>query len=282
MAKSMPTLTPSNTATQIDSRTVSPSKRKSSFMSSTLETLDGKEIVKLEYEQLNEWARHGEESAHRIFNFYVSLLTAVLGGFVLVTQVIIGSLQTILLIGSAVCGLLVIVGVTFLDALIGQYSRNIHYRIGIERIRAYFRRDPEIAVILSKLPVATLESDSETVFYTLLEGKLPTTQLKRTPWLMRLFASLFPVSTQQIFLTMVTSLLVGALMLLVWGLTDGSNWSGKVFLASSLAVVLSFLTQNIVVRIALQGPLDRLRQILSADTELPNTSGNGDQPKRKR
>jgi len=63
-----------------------------------------------------------KEAAHRIFNFYVSLLTAMLGGFILITQIVAGSLQTILLIGSAV----VVIGVTFLDALMSQYSRNIH------------------------------------------------------------------------------------------------------------------------------------------------------------
>jgi len=67
-----------------------------------------------------------KEAAHRIFNFYVSLLTAMLGGFILITQIVAGSLQTMLLIGSAVCGLLVVIGVTFLDALMSQYSRNIH------------------------------------------------------------------------------------------------------------------------------------------------------------
>jgi len=49
-----------------------------------------------------------------------------LGGFILITQIVAGSLQTMLLIGSAVCGLLVVIGVTFLDALMSQYSRNIH------------------------------------------------------------------------------------------------------------------------------------------------------------
>jgi hypothetical protein len=245
-------------------------KSKSSSASSKPEALDSKEILRLEYEQLNQWARHGEEAAHRIFNFYVSLLTAVLGGFILITQVVTGSLQTLFLIGSAFCGLLVIIGVTFLDALMSQYSRNIHYRIGIEKIRTYFRQDPRVAAVLSKLPIATLESDSETLFYTLVEGKMSITQLKRRPWLIRLSVFLFPVSTQQIFLSMVTSLLVGALIwLLVWGLTGVSNWSGKMFLASGVAVVLSFLAQNIIVRIGLQGSLDRLREILPANTELP-------------
>ena len=158
---------------------------------------DDKEILRLEYEQLNQWARHGEEAAHRIFNFYVSLLTAMLGGFILITQIVAGSLQTMLLIGSAVCGLLVVIGVTFLDALMSQYSRNILYRIGIEKIRAYFRRVSGIAVVLSRLPIATLESDSETLFYTLAEGRLAARQARTRPWLRRLLVLPFPVSTQR-------------------------------------------------------------------------------------
>jgi hypothetical protein len=237
-------------------------KSKPSSPSSGLRTLHGEEILSLEYEQLNEWARHGEEAAHRIFNFYVTLLTATLGGFILITQLLNESGQTILLIGSAVCGLLVVIGVTFLDALIGQYSRNIHYRIGIQRIRNYFLQDPAMVVILSKLPIATLETDSETVFYTLMEGRLPINQVKRTPKLLRLLVLLFPVSSQLIFLSMVTSLLVGALVwLLVWGLTGTAVELRQMVLASALVLLLSFLTQNIMVRIALQGPLDQLREV---------------------
>ena len=234
--------------------------------------LDSKRVLQFEYEQLNQWARHGEEAAHRIFNFYVSLLTAVLGGFLLITQLFSGSLQTVLLIGSAVCGLLVIVGVTFLDALVCQYIRNVHYRIGIEKLRAHFRRDPEIAGVLSKLPMVTLEADAETVYYTLFERRLPAVRSKRAIWLAqtarRLLRLPFPVSTQQIFLSMVTSLLLGALAWsLVWGLTGIGKWPGKMLLASSIIVVLSFVVQNVVARISLQELLDRLREITVANAE---------------
>ncbi len=122
MPKSVSKLTESDTATQMSARSVLQSKPKSkpSSPSSGPDALDSKEILRLEYEQLNQWARHGEEAAHRIFNFYVTLLTATFGGFILIAQLINGSLQIVLLIGSAVCGLLVIIGITFLDALIGQ------------------------------------------------------------------------------------------------------------------------------------------------------------------
>ncbi len=230
-----------------------------------LELLPGKDILSLEYEQLNQWARHGEEAAHRIFNFYVSLLTAMLGGFILITQIMTGSLQSILLIGSAIAGLLMIIGVTFLDALMSQYSRNIHYRIGIEKIRACFRQDPAVAAVLSKLPIATLEADAETFFYSVMEDKVPAVRIKKGSWLLRLSVYIFPVSTQQIFLSMVTSLLVGALIwMLLWMLSGMIILSGNELIAIGLAVVLSFVTQNIIVRIALQGPLESLREILSA------------------
>lgn len=237
-------------------------RRRSSYSRPAPKYLGGEKVLMLEYEQLNQWARHGEEAAHRIFNFYVSLLTAVLGGFLLITQVITGSMQVFSLIGSIVCGLLVLIGVTFLDALIGQYSRNIHYRMGIERIRARFRQDSEVADILSSLPAATLEADSETVFFTLWGDKAMKWSKKRRTIFWRVFLPLFPISTQQIFMSMVTSLLVGALICsLVWGLV-GSEWLGRLLLASGLAVVLSFLAQNIMVRVSLQRSLDDLRDIL--------------------
>jgi hypothetical protein len=266
MPKSISKIIQNNAATKTNGRSVVQSRAKSKPPSQS--SLDGREVLRLEYEQLNQWARHGEEAAHRIFNFYVTLLTAALGGFILITQLINGSLQTVLLIGSAVCGLLMIIGVTFLDALIGQYSRNIHYRIGIEMIRNYFRQNPAIADIISKPQIATLETDSETVWYTLMEGKLSTTQVRKAPKLIQLFTFLTPVSSQLIFLSMVTSLLVGALVwLLVWGLTELGVALDKILLTSTLVVVLSFLTQNIMVRVGLQRPLDDLREVLGSRTK---------------
>jgi hypothetical protein len=272
MPKSISKITQNNPATQVDGRSALQFKVKSkpSSPSSNFGALESKEILRLEYEQLNQWVRHGEEAAHRIFNFYVTLLTAMLGGFILITQLVNGSLKTVFLIGSAVCGLLIIIGVTFLDALIGQYSRNIQYRIGIQRIRNYFRQDPGIAAILSKLPIATLETDSETLFYTLVEGRLPTNQGKRAARLRRLLALMFPVSSQLIFLAMVTSLLVGALVwLLVWAITGIGVALDKMVLASTLVLLSSFLIQNIMVRIALQGPIERLQEVSATQTELP-------------
>lgn len=251
---------------QTDNRIVSQAKSASSC--SKPRVLSSEEVLKIEYENLNQWARHGEEAAHRIFNFYVSLLTAVLGGLLLITQVITSSLRTILVVGSIVFGLLVLIGVTFLDALIGQYSRNIHYRIGIERIRVRFRQDPEIASVLSSFPVATLETDSETVFFTLFGDKLPKD--RRRPDLRRVFVFLFPMSTQQIFVSMVTSLLAGAMTCSFIGGLVGSEQLGRLLVAGALVVAVSFLAQNIVVRVALQRPLDSLREVLSSNTGSPD------------
>ncbi|MFL7791437.1 MAG: hypothetical protein AB8I69_04800 [Anaerolineae bacterium] len=238
-------------------------------------TTEPEKVLQLEYEQLNQWARHGEEAAHRIFNFYVSLLTAVLGAFLLITQLIGGAPQTVLLIGSAVCGLLVIVGVTFLDALVCQYIRNVHYRIGIEKLRASFRRNPEIADVLSQLSMVTLEADAETV-YRILFPKKKKTRIGRSKRVSRLVQTAqllttlpFPVSTQQIFISMVTSLLLGALAWsLVWGLAGIGTWTREMLLASSIIIVLSFVAQNVVARTGLQELFNRLAEI-SADNAEP-------------
>jgi hypothetical protein len=248
-------------------------------------TTEPEEVLQLEYEQLNQWARHGEEAAHRIFNFYVSLLTAVLGAFLLITQLLSGSLQTVLLVGSAVCGLLVIVGVTFLDALVCQYIRNVHYRIGIEKLRASFRRNPEIADVLSELSMVTLEADAETVYHALFPRRKRsravrsqrTSQLTQTA--KRLVTLPFPVSTQQIFLSMITSLLLGALVWsLIWGLAGIGKWPGEMLLASGIIVVLSFVAQNAVARTSLQELFYRLREISADNAEPLIALENDDRP----
>jgi hypothetical protein len=230
------------------------------------------EFLKLEYEQLNEWARHGEEAAHRIFNFYVSLLTAVLGSFLVIAQVLNTSLQAVFLIGSGVCLLLVVIGVTFLDALVCQYIRNAHYRIGIELIRTHFRRDPEIAGSLTRPSRLTLEADAERAsqFFDMKLESVRSKRIRRLgQWMLRPFRLLSPVSTQQIFISMMTSLLLGALVWsLVWGIAGIGTRPGGILLASAVVIVSSFISQNIFARTGLQNLFDRFRETLAADVTM--------------
>lgn len=180
------------------------------------------------------------------------------------------SLQAIFLIGSGVCLLLVTIGVTFLDALVCQYIRNAHYRIGIELIRTHFRRDPQIAGSLTKPSRLTLEADAERASQ-FFERRLGSIRSERSRLLVqrvaRPFRLLFPVSTQQIFISMMTSLLLGVLVWsLVWGIVGIGTRPAGTLLASAVAIVLSFVAQDIFARTGLQDLFDRFRETWAADT----------------
>jgi hypothetical protein len=104
---------------------------------------------------------HGEEATHRNFNFDVTLLTAVLGGLIIVIELVSSTLRSSLFIVAGAFTLLIIVGVVFFDALVTQYVRNAYYHIGILSIQAYYLSYPNVAPTLRQHPPFYIEADAE-------------------------------------------------------------------------------------------------------------------------
>ncbi len=94
-----------------------------------------REFLEAEYSVANQWAMHAENLSHRIFSFYVTLVTATLGGALAIGQGLSQTFQSSLLIIGAGCFILMLAGPVFYEALVLDYMRNVAYRRRMDRIR---------------------------------------------------------------------------------------------------------------------------------------------------
>lgn len=184
----------------------------------------GEDFLKAEYALLNEWAIHGEDVAHRIFNFYLTLLTAVLGALLVAVQLLSSNAQTSLLLIGGASGFLLLLGVIFYDALVSQYIHNAYYHTGMRSIRAYFRRYRESATSLLELPSFLSTAGSRG------DGSLAQRLTIVTIGL--------PAGNQLSLIAGINGLLVGALVwCFIWGL-GGIGYRPLPTLAASAACTL--------------------------------------------
>ena len=123
-------------------------------------TSPAEEFLKLEYELLNQWAVHGENVTHRIFNFYITVLTAILGGLLVTVQALSLSIHALLLIVAGASGFLLLIGIVFFDALVSQHIRNVYYYVAMQSIRAYFQHYQKVSANLLELQILSFDKES--------------------------------------------------------------------------------------------------------------------------
>lgn len=179
-------------------------------------TSAAEEFLRTEYELLNQWAVHGENITHQIFNFYITILAAVLGGLVVLIQVVFASVEKSLLIAAGVCGFLVVIGVIFFDALVSQYIRNMRYYFEMEAIRAYFRKYHEVSSSLLRPPTRVEDEKSFSRRLTMVKFG-------------------FPGGNQLTLIEITNSVLVGIVVCsLIWGLAGlGFRFAATIFASVS-------------------------------------------------
>lgn len=164
------------------------------------------EFLTTEYELLNQRIIHGEDVSHRIFNFYVSLLTAVLGGLVVGAQTFSNNIPGVLIVVSGASGFLILLGIVFFDGLITQYIRNAYCQLGIQSIRIHFRRYSEVSSSLLE-PLRLFPEESDTQGKRSLADRMMVVGLGST------------ISTQLTLIETINSLLiVASVCCLVWGI----------------------------------------------------------------
>jgi hypothetical protein len=223
---------------------MSPTKKTSTKLKPSAE-----EFLKSEYEILNQWAMHGQNTINQLFNFYVSLLTASLGALVVIIQIAEAGLSTVMILAACVAFLLVIVGVVFLDALITQYSRNASYHAGIISIQIFYKQDPELGKTLQEHPSVSIEADAEA----------PNSLIARYfPFL----KYLLPVGIQQIFISLVNSLLISAMIVcIVFAVKGIAEDFLRTIVGAAISFVAAFTVQNLFARFELQEDFDRIRAL---------------------
>ena len=198
----------------------------------------------VEYEAFTQWALHGESAIHKVFNFYITLLASAVGGLALLLTIGTFGLRPFLLIIAGIAAVMLLIGIALLDALIGQYKRNVYYHIGLLTIKEQFQLSAESEESWPELPP----------FKT--EGFIG----RRYP----VFRRIAPVGAEQIFMTLINSLLVMAIMLCIsWAVAGIGHRPGRTIVVIIVAFALSFFAHNFFVRVGLQGLLDKARRFES-------------------
>lgn len=221
----------------------------------TKSAASAEDFLKTEYELLNEWAVHAEDVAHRIFNFYITLLTAVLGGVLVLVQVLSLNAQASLIIVAGACGFLILFGVGFFDALVSQYIQNAHYHAGMRAIRAHFRRYDIVASSLLEVPFVfpeKRESISQRLIFTRFG---------------------FPGGNQLSMIQGINSLM---LAVLIWSLAWGIGGVGfrplGTALASVVGVSISIVTHGTLASLMIRRNIARIGSGQSAQIALEAVS----------
>lgn len=215
----------------------------------------GEEFLKTEYELLNGWATHEEDVAHRIFNFYVSVLTATLGGLFILLQLLPSGSQMALLIVAAVCALLFVLGVVFYDSLIAVNIRSAYYRVSMRVIQNHFRRYDVVRKSLAQFPIAFSENGGKT--NNSIEKQLTLVNFS------------FPGGNQQPLIAGINSLLLGALILcLIWGIGGiGFQFLG-VLAAGVVTVMVSLAAHSVLTRAMVRSNMMALAAMVDLHSDL--------------
>jgi hypothetical protein len=223
----------------------------------------GEDFLKAEYSLLNGWAIHGEDVVHRLFNFYITLVTSVLGALFVAMQFISADAQLSLLFVSGACGFLLALGVVFFDALVSQYIQNGYYQMGMKRIRDYFRFHHKAVSWILELPS--------------LKFKTGKTGLRTMDHHYSSVTIGFPAGNQLALIAGINGILIGAVIWsLVWGIAGVGYRPIGTILASFASGYFTILIHNKMADIMIDRNLARMSPNNAGQTTKPGSSPDSD------
>ena len=199
------------------------------------------QVLMKEYDTLKDLFSQTETSIQSIFNFYVTLISAVVGGIALIYQSASSNPSYAARTQTITCGLLIlaaIVGTIYLLALTARYARLIQYSQSLDALRLFL-------ITELKTPVPAIYSR---FIHRNINSK-PTLNL-RTLW--RTLIWILPTGAYQLTMAFINSLVITlatGLILFMYGETTPHIMDHWVTLAIEFAVV--FNLYNIYSRIVM-------------------------------
>lgn len=216
-----------------------------------------------EYDSLRDLFTQTESSLQSLFNFYLTLVTTVVGAIVLILQVTTPDPTSLARSQFVLSGLLLFattIGSAYLSALAGRYAHLARYAQGIDEIRRH---------LISRLEVPTPP------LYQAFLASAPKTN-RSTPkqpsptWLYWLL----PTGTYQLFVAVINSL---ALSASVWLFLAGTHVVevelNRSLLATGIIFFLAFQAGNLYSRIVMQLLIQRLNIQVDTQRDLPFITG---------
>lgn len=171
--------------------------------------------------------REAQSSALSVFNFYLTFITAVLGGLIFLLQNDARSRDTIT--GAALL-FAALAGTAYLSALAGRYAHAARYAATVDEIRRYVARRLSIP-----MPPA----------YDRFMAPIDSPKVQ-TEW----YVWLFPVGSFAMFIAIINSTALAAVAAIVLAQSDVG--SGRALLAFILVFGLSLTIYNVYSRLTIQ------------------------------
>ena len=194
------------------------------------------DFIRSDYAVANEWAMHGENLSLRIFSFYVTLVTATLGGALAIGQGLSSNFQSSFLILGAACVILLFAGPVFYEALVRDHIRNVGYRDRMINLR-------------NLLMNASITKEISEYFESNSSTKDKHTQLL-DPY--------HPSAIQHTLVGLINSFLVGiSIPTLLWGIAGPGYKLIASLLAGFGAMAFAFLLHRVAARVIIRNYSDR-------------------------
>ncbi len=199
----------------------------------TAKETDVIDVIKTEYAQLHDLYIHTETMIFGVFNFYLTLLSAIVGAIVVLVQTNNANLTNAL---PSICGLLalsVLIGVIMQDSIVGKNIDLSIYMLAINRLKSrLFRQWPEEL--------------SNIYFLNVWANALPNSpnrskRIDSVAALNRRFRWFLPLGTHQLFIAVMDSLALAALVIIAVQLLLGASASiPSLAIAGIIVVLVSF------------------------------------------
>jgi hypothetical protein len=184
-------------------------------------------FLKDECDRLLSLYNEAQSNIQSVFNFYLTFLTTVTGGVVLIVQIGGGQPARTQLMVIALLFFAAIVGSVYLSAIAFRYARAKRYAEAVDQIRAYLMQGQNLT-----LPA----------MYDALQTVQFERQIGRGMWL-------FPTGTYQMFIAFVNSAALGIIAVLI-GISGAQNFGVSIF-AALLIFVVTQIVYNVYAQLIL-------------------------------
>jgi len=212
------------------------------------------QVIMKEYDTMKGLYSETQSSIQNIFNFYVSLVTAVVGGVALILQFPVNASLDTVRSQITIVGLLIfssIIGTIYLLSIVQRYSRLIEYGQNLDSLRLY---------LIQELNVPMPPTYSQFIENSPQKTKIPFM------WL----AWLLPTGTYQLTMALVNSF---ALSVATWILFSITGATALRFYDSLITTLVEFFLifnfYNVYSRFALKHWASSFRLHLNPHVESP-------------
>jgi hypothetical protein len=184
-------------------------------------------ILLKENEMLQTLFIHAENSTQSIFNSYLTLVTAIIGGVAIIWQFIASNSVQIWWAMFSISWLLVFIAISgsaYMSSLAIRYAHTIRYARGIDEIRRFLINHSKITtppVYIKFLNVSIIE---------------------KTSWVGSIISVFIPIGTHQFFIAAVNSLAWAGSVYILLFISEVSNYR---FARSAVLFLIIFAAYNI-------------------------------------